>query len=209
MKSFSRKSGIRLALGLLGFGFGAWVPAAEAFVDPSSVLIKIYEIRLSHSADCSNSILMVSNPTGLTQDFVSNPTLGSGAIPNGSYQCIMVKLSNLITFTPATGEGFCAAGASTTRNVFQASGNSISIDPNGATIHGIGTTSDTTENPFWAYFKIGGGTDDCKTPAAACTLSSPINISGDRTGTLVVDFDQKIDGSQNPCDVRAPIFSFR
>jgi hypothetical protein len=203
MITFSRK----ILIALVGLSTG--IPSAHAVVNPSSILIKIYEMRVSHASDCSNSIVMFSNPNGVVQDFATNPSIGSGAIPNGSYQCIMVKLSNLITFTPATTEGFCSAGVSTTRNVFQAGGNSISIDPNGNTINGIGTTADTTPNPFWAYFKVGGGSNDCKTPALACTLSSPINISGDRTGTLVVDFDQKIDGTQNPCDMQPPVFAFR
>src|SRR5262249_35991804 len=152
--------------------------------------------------------VMVATPAGQIQDFVSNPTLGSGAIPNGSYTCIMVKLSNLITYSPTVDDGFCTvAGGPYTRNVFQAP--NISIDPAGNTINGIGTTADTTENPFWAYFKVGGGTQDCKTPATACTLTTPIVVSGDRTGTLVVDFDGKIDGSQNPCDMGPPVFSFR
>jgi hypothetical protein len=187
-------------------------PMAHAFTDPSSVQIKIYEVRMSHSADCSNSIRVVSNPIGVTTDFVTNPSLGSGAIPNGQYQCVMVKLSNVLTYVPSVNDGAnCLGGTTYNRSVFHGGpGQTNSIDPDGNTITPIGVdSSNLTENPFWAYFKIGGGTQDCKSPATACTLTNPVNISGDRTGTLVVDFDGKIDGSNNPCDVQAPVFSFR
>ena len=189
----------------------AMAPFAQAFTDPSSVKIKIYEIRMSHSADCSNAIRVVSNPGGVTTDFVANPSLGAGAIPNGQYQCVAVKLSNVISYVPAADDlPNCTANATYQRSVFHTGGGqTTSIDPDGNTITPIGDSQDLTENPFWAYFKIGGGTQDCKSPAAACTLTNPINVSGDRTGTVVVDFDGKVDGSHVPCDVQAPVFSFR
>jgi hypothetical protein len=207
-------SGKKLFLAIQGLalvGFGMAVPSAEALTSPASMSIRVYEVRVSHNADCSNPIRVISNPGGTVQDFVTNPNLGSGAIPNGSYPCIMTKIGNLITYTPAANDGLnCVAGTSYTRNVFHTGGgDDTSANPDGGTISAIGTSQDTTSNPFWAYFKVGGGANGCKTPATACTLSSPIIVSGDKTGTLVVDFDNKIDGSASPCDMQAPVFSYR
>jgi hypothetical protein len=210
MKMLS-KSFVQSGTGLLAALLLGIAPSAQAVTNPSSVRIKIYEVRFAHSADCSNGIRVVSNPGGVTTDFVSNPSLGAGAIPNGQYQCVMVKLSNVISFVPSANDGAnCTGGTTYARSVFHTGGGQTnSMDPDGNTITPIGDSQNTTENPFWAYFKIGGGTQDCKTPAAACTLTNPINISGDKSGTLVVDFDGKVDGSQNPCDVQAPVFTFR
>ena len=204
-KWVSKGSGIAAAI-LMGSTL-----SVQATTNPSHVLIKIYEIRMSHNADCTNGVRVVSNASPVPTDFVTNPSLGSGAIPNGQYQCVMVKLSNIISFTPSANDApNCTGGTTYARSVFHTgSGQTNSIDPDGNTITPIGDSQSTVENPFWAYFKIGGGTQDCKSPATACTLTNPINVSGDKTGTVVVDFDGKVDGSQNPCDVQAPVFSFR
>ena len=132
MKTKSTKT-IGLGLVMALSGVISLSSAAQAFTDPSSVRIKIYEIRLSHASDCSNSVRIVNNPGGAVTDFVTNPTIGAGAVPNGAYQCIMVKLSNLITFTPASTDNNCVAVTSYTRNVFQApgGGQTNSIDPDG------------------------------------------------------------------------------
>jgi len=211
----SRRKLVLMVHALALVGICAWVPSAKAVTNPSSVKIKIFEMRLSQSANCSNSITVFSNGAGTTQDMVNNPTLGAGAIPNGSYKCVMVKISNLISYVPVAIDGACVPGTTYQRNIFRAG--STSVDPNGNVIHGQGaTSSDLIEVDFWAYFAIGGTVsgqgNSCNSPSNACTLSTPITITSDRTGTLVTDFDGQIDGSSNggtTCDLKPPSFTFR
>jgi hypothetical protein len=214
MNTFSRKKLLFLIPGLALAGLGFVTPRAEAVANPSSVKVKIYEMRVSKAANCSNSITIFSNPSGTTQDMVSNPTLGAGAIPNGTYQCIMVKIDNQITYIPATTDGACIQGNSFIRNIFRSG--STSIDPNGNTIQGVGSSSsDPAETAFWAYFAIGGAPssngNSCATPASPCTLTNAVVVSGDKTGTLVTDFDGQIDGISSPgtCDLKPCAFSYR
>ena len=85
------------------------VGTAQAVTNPSSVLLKIYEVRLSPNADCSQAVTIFTNPSGASRDLVQNPTLGSGAIPNGTYQCFMAHISDQIIYTPAASDGAMAA----------------------------------------------------------------------------------------------------
>src|SRR3954469_20394566 len=105
MNLFSKKSG--LAVLALSFLAGT----VQAGVNPSSLMIKVTEVRFSPNTDCSNMITTYRNSGAQAQDFATNPSLGSGAIPQGTYHCIAIHLSDIMTITPAANDGVnCVAG---------------------------------------------------------------------------------------------------
>jgi hypothetical protein len=86
---------------------------------PTSVKIKAYRVYLAANADCSNPILVDNKDT--TADYVdlmaaTKPILFSAdSVAPGTYQCMILKLSDIFKFTPdATAEsvsgGVCVAG---------------------------------------------------------------------------------------------------
>jgi hypothetical protein len=184
-------------------------PNAEATANPSSTLVKVFEMRVSPNTDCSASISVFKTASPTVSDLISNPTFGIGAIPNGTYKCLMIHLSDVITFTPAVSDGAnCVGGTQYTRDIFRAG--STSTAPDGTTITGTGAVSTPSEDDPWAYFKIGGSNGaGCMSPTTGCALGSPLVVSGDHVGTLVIDFDGKIDGTFSPCDLGPAAMSFR
>src|SRR5262245_41303388 len=94
------RKGFWIGLLLCAVGF-----PVHALTNPSSAIVKIYEMRLSPNADCSSSVTIFSDPSGTPRDMVQNPTLGSGAVPNGTYKCFIAHISDQITFTPAANDG--------------------------------------------------------------------------------------------------------
>jgi hypothetical protein len=194
------------------FGILLAAEPALATVNPVLVEIKVREMRLSPNADCSNSIRVFSNPAGTPQDFTQGPTLGTGVVPNGTYRCMLINMSDHVTYKPAATEGDCNASVEYTRDLFLAG--TTSVSPDGVSIPGQGTDSftNTVEDFPWAYFAIGGTlTGSCFDPNSKCPLSAAAVVTSDRNLTFVANFDGKIDGINYPgeCELEPPDFSFR
>src|SRR5436305_10349522 len=97
------------SLTLVPIGVGISL-AALAAVDASSVKLKVYGVAVSTSADCSNPIVVFSSDVPTELDLAQNPTLGTGTVPDGTYQCVMITFSDQVKATPKTTEGACIAG---------------------------------------------------------------------------------------------------
>jgi len=200
----------------IGFSVGKMVLAGflatplYALTNPSQVLMKIEEVRLSPNADCSAPVSVFSTASPTPEDMVSNPTLGRGAIPNGVYRCLMIHMSDEITYTPAQDDGTsCLASTTYTRDIFRTGDSSTA--PDGSLIAGRGASAQSgTEDFPWTYFSTGGShSNTCYQPSSPCVLSSPIVVSGDHTSTFVMDFDNQIDGSGSFCDLAGVTMSAR
>ena len=90
-------------------------------VDPTEVLISVYSIGLSTNADCSSPTIVLNNgSTPVEYNFTSTPQLGSAAVANGTYNCMIIKMSDIIKFRPATTSGTCTAGTQYTIDVCRA-----------------------------------------------------------------------------------------
>ena len=188
---------------------------ARAAVSPSSVQIKVKQVMISTSSDCSSPVSVNVNASPVYEELTANPTLLSGAIAAGTYKCLMIDMSSLIKYTPATGDGAsCVAGTQVTRDLCRQSTFAI---PGGGTGSCTGTAPDDgVESYFWIYFSTTGNssTSSGQTPSTAMPLASPLVVNGSSAVTFVADFDGKLvsdtDGSGNPiCDCNPPAVSFR
>ncbi len=93
------------------------LPSARAAVTPSLFEMKVYKFAVSTSEDCSNPIVVYSNDNPEYADFGKGPTVGTGALADGTYRCVAFEVSDHIRFAPATSEGACEAGKSYTIDV--------------------------------------------------------------------------------------------
>ena len=200
---------------------------ASANVDPSSVQIKILAMALSPNVDCSNPLLISSFPSGKTVEFMSSspPNLGGGFIPTGAYPCVVLQMSDVITFTPATSEGSCTAGVPVTRDVCRPPRFYTAFTVSGTTItYGANTGCNGAQNapveddvPLFlstASTTSGNGAGSVAfqqptTSATGVNLNGAFVVGGSSAGTFVVDFHGRVDGSGATCDLKAPTFSFR
>ena len=106
-----------LAVFALAVGFPS---AVAAYASAPSVKVKVLEVRVSPNADCSHPIRVYSNAAVTPQDLTSNPALGNGMVPNGTYRCVMYSFSDQITFTTiGTGSfSLCPDGGTYTSNIY-------------------------------------------------------------------------------------------
>jgi hypothetical protein len=205
-----KKSYAFLAFGLAFLGP---VPVSHANVvggvDPSYVKVKVYEIRLFQDANCSGGGLSIySNAAPSYQDMANSPTLGSGAIPNGTYQCLAMKMSDQIHVSPVSATGPCAVGSDYVQDVAH---DDTAIDPDG-TQHVLGAPG--TEDIVWLYVRIGGnnsnnGNQHSWQPTGGIPLTSPLVVSGNQSRTMVFDFSNRIGNDGGQCSIDAPTLSFR
>jgi hypothetical protein len=113
--------------------------AAVTTGDPASVLIGMYALWISPNADCSNAVLVQdygSSPA--VKDFVAGPVLFTGEPAAGTYECIVIKMSDAIDFSSASAFGACSTGVVYHQDIYR-EGESDWKDVNLTTIVGSGT----------------------------------------------------------------------
>jgi len=207
-------------------------PTFAATTDASMAKIKVYGVALSTNADCSNAKVVGYNASGTTYDFMAttHPTLFSGTVDPGTYNCMILYMDSLLTFTPTTTTGNCTAGTTYTRNICNGSCtyDSASPDSNNILVYGATGTAasgsnsqDITHTDKVLLFISTGSTGTGQTgnaflrPTTAGStngikLNGALTVSSTgATGTFVANFTGKVDGGQSPCDLGPPVFSFR
>lgn len=85
--------------------------SALAVTSPTSLKIKIYQISASLNVDCSSPQVLFTSAAGAEKEMLGSPTLGNGNLANGTYNCIMFTMDDVIKFTPTAADGgSCVAG---------------------------------------------------------------------------------------------------
>jgi hypothetical protein len=166
----------------LTFGFVMILLANSAWaanqVDPSAFALRVYETRISESADCSGSFLTVfrsESPTEL--NMLDEPTLGSGVVPNGTYRCVAIRMSDMIDYTPAetTDNNNCVAGTPYSKDIAHGE---TTTSPEGTDT----VTVDGAEDVIWIYLSTNGTESGSGfVPDEPCPLGSPLVVTSDRS----------------------------
>ncbi len=187
-----------------------------AAVSPSSVKIKVFGVAVSLTDDCASPVSIFSSTTGTEFDFVTGPSLGTGNPADGTYNCVMITMSDTIKTTPAATEGSCTSGVEGTDEVCQAS---ESTDTLTGTTLAATTSCITGEDKVTLYLHTGttstnGGNAFLKPTSAAdithgFQLAGAFVVSGATSGTFVSDFTGQMDGSGPACSLQPPLFGFR
>lgn len=148
-------------------------------------------------------------------DFLVAPTLGSGNPPDGTYQCIIIKMSDAIKFTPTSNDGTCTGSVQYATDVCQSGEFTQAPDAGGV------TTACTTgaADLVYLYLTTGrsgsGGGNAFLQPLApnnttyGVNLNSPLVVSGTATAKFVVTAAGAVDGSGASCGMNAPVFGFK
>jgi hypothetical protein len=193
-------------------------------VNPNYVKVKIFEVRASPNEDCSNLVPIFNNASPDYMDAAHNPTFGTGSLPNGTYKCFAIKMSDNIKSQPASNQGTrgkCVGGqGEVVQDVAQPWTPGIySQAPDGTHI-----PLTVGEDIVWLYWRIGGSSGDDPTgdrsfrPDKGMLLSAPLTVVGDKDLTFVFNFDGKVgescdSGCGDPanwyCSADAPVMSVR
>lgn len=208
---------------------------AMAGVDTASALVKLYKAYASTSGLCTSPVTFfnaegdaATYPLGYSEvDFASAVnTIGTGTIADGTYNCVIFKISDHVTFVPAANEGTeCVAGTSYTIDVCQDWGIGAPTITNPDT--GATTTCTSNEDIVWIYLSTystnSGGSPDNQsfTPPTAngdstngVNLTSAMTVSADLTGTFVFGTAGRVatlphgPGQTDICNMDQPTFGF-
>lgn len=206
-----------LALLTLSTAFTMNAKAATSGLNPESLKLKIYKVAISTDALCTNMVTIFTNDSPSYTDFLASPTLGSGSVAAGTYNCIAIEFSSIIKPTPAetsTGTGSCVQGTEFELNV--ANGTNYQLIDGTTGTGGAGDTrvamwlstasTQTTgiggHSAFLPPTSVGSATE-------GFLLSSPLVVSGTSSGTFVVNGAGKIEENGASCEFLPPLFSFR
>src|SRR3982750_4341402 len=145
-----RSLNLKLTLALVA---SALFSAPAMALDASSLKLQVYSVMLSTSPQCTSPVTVFSSATPTEVDFLATPTLGSGNPPDGTYQCVIIKMSDLIKFTPMTSAGLCTAGTQYTADVCRSDngGMTQAPDPVGAPNACRGTDAEPVPDSVYLY----------------------------------------------------------
>lgn len=88
--------------------------------DPASLSIGVYALYISPNADCSALVLVQDyGTTAEVKDFVGSPVLFTGSPDAGSYPCVAIEMSDVITVVPDSSFGDCVAGVSYPGDIYR------------------------------------------------------------------------------------------
>jgi len=193
-----------------------------ALVDPASLVMNVYTAWISPSQDCSSPLLVFdSGGAPKPFDMLKAPTLGGGNPPDGTYPCLILKMSSVVTVVPATTEGSCIAGQAFSHSICRADNGGVTtpiVAGNFVTDKacvGAGTDDPPTDNKVFLYLSTGstlvkGSAFQRPTiPTNGIMLGAPFVVNGASAGTFVVSGAGAVNGSGARCKMNTPTFSFR
>ncbi|MFH1874198.1 MAG: hypothetical protein ABH859_03310 [Pseudomonadota bacterium] len=210
---------------------------ALAATNASSAIIRLYKAYMSTSGDCSSPEVFfdaASDPTtypnGYAEvDMVNNPTIGSGSLTGGTYQCVIFKMSDQITFTAADDEGAqCVQDQTYTTDVCWNWNDNVVIKNPETNEETLCTTMGEPAETIWVYISTwstlltGSGCEDCDGFIPPTTdgdtkngykLTNAVDLGSNIIGTFVFGTDGKVvteqSGGLERCGLETPDFSFR
>ena len=187
---------------------------------PTALKMSFYTLYLSTNADCTSPVLARdygSTPTEV--NLYTNPTLFSADPPNGTYNCVIFKATDLIKITPdaaagAAWPGRCATGVEATTDLYRAPDTDFR-DLAGATVAARGTRGApvadvvyffATTNPAALASRVGAPSVNQTVP-----LTAPLVVPGRMT--LYVDATNgllgALDGTTPYCAMENGTMGFR
>ncbi|HEX4232840.1 MAG TPA: hypothetical protein VH041_00915 [Caldimonas sp.] len=201
-------------------GAAALLSANAMALDASSLKLQVYSVMLSTSAQCTSPVTVFASATPTEVDFLAAPMLGSGNPPDGTYQCVIIKMSDLIKFTPSSAAGLCAAGTQYTADVCRSDNSGMTQAPDavGAPNACNGTDAAPVADAVYLYLttnaSAGSGGNTFMQPTGATStnglpLTAPLVIAGTAKSKFVVNATGKVGDDGVSCGMNPPVFGFQ
>jgi hypothetical protein len=198
----------------------ALVSTGAMALDASSLKLQVYSVMLSTSAQCTSPITVFSSATPTEVDFLSTPTLGSGNPPDATYNCVIIKMSDLIKFTPSSTSGLCTAGTQYTADVCRSDNGGMTQAPDavGAPNACTGTDAAPVSDAVYLYLttnaSAGTGGNTFMQPTGTSStnglnLTAPLTIAGAAKSKFIVNATGKVGDDGVSCGMNPPVFGFQ
>jgi len=189
-------------------------------LDASSLKLQVYSVMLSTSPLCTSPVTVFSSASATEVDFLATPTLGSGNPPDATYHCVIIKMSDLIKFTPSTTAGLCSASVQYTADVCRTDngGTTQAPDAVGAPNACSGTDAAPVADAVYLYLTTnasagtGGSTfmqPTGPTSTNGLNLTAPLVIAGTAKSKFIVNATGKVGDDGVSCGMNPPVFGFQ
>ncbi len=188
-------------------------------LDASSLKLQVFSVMLSTSPLCTSPVTVFSSVAPTEVNFLSTPTLGGGNPPDGTYECVIIKMSDLIKFTPSSSGGSCAAGVEYTADVCRTDNGGMTQAPDtGASTLCTGTDPAPASDAVHLYLTTNstagtGGQTFLQPTSTSSTnglnLTAPLVISGAASSKFIVNATGKVSGVDITCGMNPPVFGFQ
>ena len=198
----------------------ALLSSSAMALDASSLKLQVYAVMLSTSPLCTNPFTVFSSALATEVDFLATPTLGSGSPPDGTYHCVIIKMSDIIKFTPSATAGMCTAGTQYVADVCRTdnSGTTQAPDAVGAPNACSGTDAALQSDAVYLYLttnaSAGTGGNTFMQPTGTTStnglnLTAPLVIAGRARSKFVVNATGKVGSDGSGCGMNPPVFGFQ
>ena len=185
-----------------------------------SLKLQVYAVMLSTSPLCTSPVTVFSSVSPTEVDFLASPTLGSGNPPDATYHCVIIKMSDLIKFTPSASAGLCTSGTQYTADVCRADNGGMTKAPDatGAPTVCTGIDAAPVSDPVYLYLTTnasagtGGNTFMQPTGPASTNglnLTAPLVIAGAAKSKFIVNATGKVGDDGVSCGMNPPVFGFQ
>jgi len=184
------------------------LPEGALWGGASSVTIHLYALWISQNPDCSDPLLVQQHPAaGVDKDFMQAPVLFQGSPAAGSYQCVMLKMSDVLRMKPASTFGSCVANVEYSGDIYR-EGESDWKDVDLNTVVGTGSDEVPVDDHVTIFMT--------RSPSAALArgisenqiveLGSNLVVPGQ--STFVMDASQAVLSWGAGCGLEKPAISF-
>ena len=176
---------------------------------PSSITIRMYALWISQQADCSAPALVQTyGEGGQDKDFVESPVLFSGTPADGTYPCVILKMSDVLRMKPATSFGTCVAGTEYSGDIYR-DGESDwkDVDLNPIVGHG------TDEAPVDDHVTVFLARDTAAVLARGVSTNQLVQLGSDLIvpgqSTFYLDAHEAVQTDGTNCGLEPPYVSFQ
>jgi hypothetical protein len=205
----------------LAFALAGLLSTSAFALDASSLKLQVYAVMLSTSPQCTSPVTVFSSPTATEVDFLAAPMLGSGNPPDATYNCVIIKMSDLIKFKPSASAGLCTAGTQYTADVCRTDNGGMTQAPDavGAPNACNGTDAAPVSDTVYLYLTTnasagsGGGNTFMQPTGPSSTnglnLTAPLVIAGMAKSKFIVNAAGKVGDDGVACGMNPPVFGFQ
>ena len=188
-------------------------------LDASSLKLQVYSVMLSTNPQCTNPTTVFSSASPTEVDFLAAPTLGSGNPPDATYNCVIIKMSDIIKFKPSSTSGLCDAATEYVADVCRSDNNGSTQAPDSSTrIACSGTDAAPHADAVYMYLttnaSAGTGGEVFLQPTEAGStkglhLTAPLVIAGTARSKFIVNATGKVGSDGVSCGMNPPVFGFQ
>ncbi len=177
------------------------------FGPAASLTIKLYALYISTSGDCSSPVLAQDLGGGVDKDFMLNPVLFEATPAAGTYQCVMLKMSDVLRMKPGANIGSCVTGHEYAGDIYR-DGESDWKDAFLNPITGTGTDDVPADDHVTVFITRDPEAAMARgiSPNQIVSLQSNLIVPGQTTFTMDASNAVGSDGVQ--CGIMPPVMSF-